>query len=96
MFDIGLLVKQEYNQAEHYLADKYCIKKGNLYRLIDLTIPSNRVIDRVSFKEGKNEEDSHKYKHISVSMKSLKILKKHCFKRCLSRKVVNLWRTIMN
>ena len=65
MLDIGLLVKQEYNQAEHYLADKYCIKKGNLYRLIDLTIPPNRVIDRVSFEEVKDEEESHKYKHIT-------------------------------
>ena len=63
MFDMRLLVKQEYNQAEHYLAEKYCIKKGNLYRLIDLTIPSSRVIDRVSFKEVKDEEESHKYKH---------------------------------
>lgn len=65
MFDIGLLVKQEYNQAEHYLADKYCIKKGNLYRLIDLTIPLSRVINRVSFKEVKDEEESYKYKHIT-------------------------------
>ena len=65
MIDIGLLVKHEYNQAEHYLADKYCIKKGNLYRLNDLTIPSSRVIDRVSFKEVKDEEESQKYKHIT-------------------------------
>ncbi|PKK99950.1 MAG: hypothetical protein CVV56_08620 [Tenericutes bacterium HGW-Tenericutes-1] len=65
MFNMGLLAKQEYNQAEHYLAEKYCIKKGNLYRLIDLTIPSSRVIDRVSFKEVKDEEENHKYKHIT-------------------------------
>lgn len=65
MFNMGLLAKQEYNQVEHYLADKYCIKKGNLYRLIDLTIPSSRVIDRVSFKEVKDEEESYKYKHIT-------------------------------
>ena len=65
MFDKDLLAKQEYNQAEHYLADKYCIKKGNLYRLNDLTIPPSRVIDRVSFKEVKDEEESHKYKHIT-------------------------------
>lgn len=65
MFDMGLLVKQEYNQAEHYMADKYCIKKGNLYRLIDLTIPPNRVIDSVSIKEVKDEQESHKYKHIT-------------------------------
>jgi hypothetical protein len=65
MLDMGLLIKQDYNQAEHYLADKYCIKKSNLYRLIDLTIPPSRVIDRVSFKEVKDEEKSHKYKHIT-------------------------------
>ena len=65
MFDMGHLVKHEYNQAEHYLADKYCIKKSNLYRLIDLTIPPSRVIDRVSIKEVKYEEESHKYKHIT-------------------------------
>ena len=65
MFDMGLLVKQEYNQAEHYFAEKYCIKKGNLYRLIDLTIPPSRVIDRISIKEVKYEEESHKYKHIT-------------------------------
>jgi len=65
MFDMGLLVKQEYNHAEHYLAVKYCINKGNLYRMIDLTIPPNRVIDSVSIKEVKDEEESHKYKHIT-------------------------------
>ena len=65
MFNMGLLAKQEYNQAEHYLSEKYCIKKGNLYRLIDLTIPPSRVIDSVSIKEVKNEEESHKYKHIT-------------------------------
>jgi len=65
MFDMGLLAKQEYTKTEHYLAEKYCINKGNLYRLIDLTIPSSRVIDRVSIKEVKDEEESHKYKHIT-------------------------------
>ena len=47
------------------MADKYCIKKGKLYRLIDLTIPLSRVIDRVSIKEVKDEEESHKFKHIT-------------------------------
>jgi len=65
MFDMGILEKQEYTKTEHYLAEKYCINKGNLYRLIDLTIPSNRVIDSVSIKEVKDEEESHKYKHIT-------------------------------
>ena len=65
MFDIGLLAKPEYNIAEHFLAEKYCINKGNLYRLIDLTIPSNRVIDSVSIKEVNDEEKSHEFKHVT-------------------------------
>jgi len=65
MLDIGLLAKQEYNKAEHYLAEKYCIKKGHLYRLIDLTIPPNRVIDRVPIKEIKHEEENHEFRHVT-------------------------------
>ena len=70
MFDIGLLAKQEYNKAEHYLAEKYCIKKGNLYRHIDLTIPCNRVIDIVPIEEVKaHEEDHHQDRHIKKVIK---------------------------
>jgi hypothetical protein len=65
MLDIGLLAKQEYNIAEQFLAEKYCIKKGNLYRLIDLTIPLSRVIDRVSIKEVKHEEENHEFRHVT-------------------------------
>ena len=65
MFDIGLLAKQEYNKAEHYLAEKYCIKKGNLYRQIDLTIPPSRVIDRVPIEEVKHEEENHEFRHVT-------------------------------
>lgn len=65
MFDIGLLAKPEYKIAEHYLAEKYCINKGNLYRLIDLTIPSSRVIDSVSIKEVKHEEENHEFRHVT-------------------------------
>jgi hypothetical protein len=59
MFDIGLLAKQDYQKAESFLADKYCIKKGNLYRLIDLTIPSKRVIYRVSEEEVKHDNENN-------------------------------------
>ncbi|MFA5283915.1 MAG: SHOCT domain-containing protein, partial [Bacilli bacterium] len=45
MVDKGVITKQDYLKAESLLADKYCIKNGSLYRLIDLTIPRNRVID---------------------------------------------------
>jgi|LFRM01.1.fsa_nt_gb uncharacterized protein YqgQ len=37
MFKEGILSKSEYLKAEAFLAEKYCIKKGNLYRLNDLT-----------------------------------------------------------
>ncbi len=65
MFDIGLLAKQEYNNAEHYLAEKYCIKKGNLYRLFDLTIPLSRVIDSVTIEEVKHEEENHEFRYVT-------------------------------
>jgi len=65
MFDIGLLAKQEYNKIENYLAEKYCIEKGNLYRLIDLTIPLSRVIDRVPIKEVRHEEENHEFRHVT-------------------------------
>ena len=66
MLDIGLLAKQEYYKAEHYLAVKYCIKKGNLYRLIDLTIPSKRVIYSVSEEEvNDDKENSNQSKRVT-------------------------------
>ena len=64
MKDSGIIGKLDYLKAESYLADKYCIQKGNLYRQIDLTIPSSRVIDRVPTKEVQNEE-SNDIKHIT-------------------------------
>jgi len=51
MFELGILTKSEYQKAETFLADKYCIKKGNLYRLNDLTIPRNKVINSVNIEE---------------------------------------------
>jgi len=65
MLEEGLLSKPDYIKAESYLADKYCIKKGNLYRLIDLTIPRNRVIDILPEEEVKDEENSYQYKHVT-------------------------------
>jgi hypothetical protein len=66
MYDEGIMTKQDYMKAESFLAEKYCIKKGNLYRLIDLTIPRNRVIDSVSMKEDKvDEQINHQERHIT-------------------------------
>ncbi len=65
MRDEGIITHQEYSKIELFLADKYCIKKGNLYRQIDLTIPRNRVIDIVPIKEVKNDEKNNDNKHIT-------------------------------
>lgn len=59
MLEKGVMTKQDYQKAESFLADKYCIKKGNLYRLIDLTIPSKRVIYRVSEEEVKHDNENN-------------------------------------
>jgi len=70
MFENGLMTKQDYMKAESFLAEKYCIKNGNLYRLIDLTIPRNRVIDIVPNEEVKaHEEDYHQDRHITQIIK---------------------------
>jgi hypothetical protein len=66
MFENGFMTKQDYLKVESLLADKYCIKKGNLYRLFDLTIPRSRVIDSVSMKEDKvDEQINHQERHIT-------------------------------
>jgi len=66
MFEKGIMTRQDYLKAESFLADKYCIKKGNLYRLIDLTIPSKRVIYSVSEEEvNYDKENSNQIKRIT-------------------------------
>jgi hypothetical protein len=55
MLEKGVITKQDYIKAESFLADKYCIKNGNLYRFIDLTIPRNRVIDILPVEEVKDD-----------------------------------------
>ena len=62
MHDGGLISHNDYNKAEVFMADKYCIKTGNLYRLNHLTIPPSRVIDSVS----KEEENIHEENHHQV------------------------------
>ena len=66
MFDIGTITNPEYQKAESFLADKYCIKKGNLYRLNHLTIPRSRVIYMITEEEVKSNEQNHnQVKHIT-------------------------------
>jgi hypothetical protein len=66
IYESGKMTKQDYQKAESHLADKYCIKKGNLYRLIDLTIPLKRVIYSVSEEEvNHDKENSNKSKRVT-------------------------------
>lgn len=51
MLNQKLITRMEYAKSESFLAEKYCIKKGNLYRRILLTKPPKRVIYSVSEKE---------------------------------------------
>ena len=65
MKDEGIITHQEYLKIELFLAEKYCIKKGNLYRQIDLTIPRNKVIDIVPVKEVEYDEKNYDNRHIT-------------------------------
>jgi hypothetical protein len=66
MFDMGTITNPEYQKAESFLADKYCIKKGNLYRLNNLTIPRKRVIYMIPEEEVKcNEENNNQVRRIT-------------------------------
>lgn len=65
MRDEGIITHQEYSKIELFLAEKYCIKKGNLYRQIDLTIPRNKVINIVPVKEVKSDEKNYDNRHIT-------------------------------
>jgi len=66
MFELGIMAKSEYQKAETFLADKYCIKKGNLYRLNDLTIPRNKVINSVNIEEvTPDEKDNNQVRRIT-------------------------------
>ena len=56
MYEEGIISKQDYQKAESFLADKYCIKKGNLYRLNNLTIPRKKVIYMIPEEEVKENE----------------------------------------
>ena len=55
LYDQGIINKTEFIKSETFLADKYCIKIGNLYRLNNLTKPSKRVIYSVTNEEVKDE-----------------------------------------
>ena len=66
MLEQKLITKSEYAKSESFLADKYCIKIGNLYRQLPLTKPPKRVIYSVSEEEViKVEKDNKKNRNIT-------------------------------
>lgn len=69
MFEEGVLNKSEYLKAEAFIAEKYCINKGNIYRLNNLTKPPKRVIYGVTKEEVKDEgkEDNQNRSIIQIT-----------------------------
>lgn len=65
MRDEGIIPHQEYSKIELFLAEKYSIKKCNLYSQIDLIIPRNKVIDIVPFKGVKSDKKNYDNRHIT-------------------------------
>jgi len=51
MLEQEIITKSEYQKAESFLAQKYCINIGNLYRLNSLTKLPKRVIYSMSDEE---------------------------------------------
>jgi len=65
MYEQGLLTDDEYLKSEQIIADKYCIKDNNLYRLNDLTNALNKVIYSVTKEEVGEVEKDNKSKHVT-------------------------------
>ena len=66
MLEQEIITNLEYQKAESFLAKKYCIKKGNLYRHNLLTKPPKRVIYMMSKEEVyKDGKDDNKTRHIT-------------------------------
>ncbi|MDD3130158.1 MAG: hypothetical protein PHW21_07295 [Candidatus Izemoplasmatales bacterium] len=66
MFTKSILSRDNYIKAEVFLAEKYCIKKGNLYRLNNLTNTLKRGIDMIPGKEVNNDgKDDNQIRCIS-------------------------------
>ena len=56
MLDSKIISEEDYKKAEAHLADKYCIKISNVYRLNDLIKTPFRVMYIHDEKEVKNDD----------------------------------------
>lgn len=59
MYEKGLINEKEYAKAENYLAKKYCIKKGSIYRSNDLINKPFRAIYMMQKKEVQNARENN-------------------------------------
>ena len=59
MYEKGLINEKEYAKAENYLAQKYCIKKGSIYRANDLINNKFRAIYVMRKKEVQNANENN-------------------------------------
>lgn len=65
MLKEGVITHGEYNKAEEFLASKYCIKMGDIYRDNDLINTPFRVIYSTVGKEAKAGERNNKNTNIT-------------------------------
>ena len=59
MYSLGLINSKEFQKAENYLAKKYCIKNGSIYRSNDLINNDFRAIYMMQKKEVQNARESN-------------------------------------
>ncbi len=66
MLKKGLISNKDFQLAEDFLAKKYCIKKGNIYRSNDLINIKNRAIYMMPKEDViLNEQNNHKDRNIT-------------------------------
>ena len=59
MYSLGLINSKELQKAENYLAKKYCIKNGSIYRSNDLINNDFRAIYMMQNKEVLNARENN-------------------------------------
>ncbi len=66
LFKKGMINADEYKKAEQLLADKYCIKHGDIHRPNDLIISGFRVIYMHENKEVNNGKENSSNRRVTA------------------------------